>query len=597
MPATITFDASGRPVVSGMTGEDWVTGLYPFSATGRASGGWALDGVPASVAQNTTVSDSATIGGRVYTSSWATILDQQWINLSARGAKGFSNPIDLARHAGEMPSALAGLPSGEGYLAARVGDTTRLWTVCGSGARGSDSATDGEATGAAARSSGTAGVGPRPTPTATGDQAFPRTGRWTMPSLSERVATARQARLEHDVTSLDGLVARSARATMRTGAALSGPAIDRLRTATKAGGDAVFVARDACADAPGPMRCLAQVVTQRTADGDRDPVTGYPAGYGPKEYRAAYGLPASGGAGKTIGISIAYHHPNLPADLANYRKGAGLSACTKANGCLKIVGQNGGAPPTTTNDGWALEANLDVQTASAACPDCKILLVEANSPEDSDLGQANQTAARLGAWVISNSFGRDEATTDPRTAPELVPAGVPLVAATGDWGHGAIYPSTVPSVIGVGGTRLLEAPGSPRGWQESVWNFSGGGCSAVQPKPVWQRAANCFDAKSSTTSVSAVADPATGAAVYFTPLDPALQAGWYVVGGTSLTAPLVAGMSAVTGQRLVDKAIWSGGLATIDIRTGGRTGWCSPTWECTGVAGYDAVTGFGIPRW
>lgn len=603
MPGTITFDAAGRPVVSGWTGEDFVTGMYPFSATRRGTG-WALDTIPAPVAQNTTVSDSATIGGRVFTSSWALILDQEWVSLSARGTKGFGNPINLAGHAGEMPFAMTGLPTGEGYLAGRTsGDATRLWTVCGAGGRSVDpsgaTGVSGDSTGTALPAGGRAGVpsaalGARP-----GAAAGARA--WTLPSLAARVATARQARTGHDVTALDGLISRAERAAARpaatgSGGDLTGPAIDRLRAATRAGADARFVARDACADDPGRMRCLAQVVTQQTADGQRDPVTGYPAGYGPTEYRSAYGLPASGGKGRTVGISIAYHHPNLPADLAAYRAATGMKPCTTANGCLRVVGQTGGKPPTTTNDGWALEAALDVQTVSAACPDCKILLVEANSPSDSDLGQANKTAARLGAWVVSNSFGRDEATSDPQTASGMLPGSVPLVAATGDWGHGAIYPSTIPAVIGVGGTRLLEAPGSPRGWQESIWNFSGGGCSAVQARPAWQRAANCFGATAATTSLSAVADPATGAAVYFTPQDPAIEAGWYVVGGTSLSAPLVAGISAVTGKRLADSTIWSGGAATIDIRTGGRTGWCSPAWECTAVRGYDAVTGFGVPR-
>ena len=42
---------------------------------------------------------------------------------------------------------------------------------------------------------------------------------------------------------------------------------------------------------------------------------------------------------------------------------------------------------------------------STACPYCKILVVEANSPSVSDLARSDDTAARLGAQVISNSYG------------------------------------------------------------------------------------------------------------------------------------------------------------------------------------------------
>ena len=42
---------------------------------------------------------------------------------------------------------------------------------------------------------------------------------------------------------------------------------------------------------------------------------------------------------------------------------------------------------------------------SAACPNCKILLVEATSSSMDDLGTAVNTAASLGASAISNSYG------------------------------------------------------------------------------------------------------------------------------------------------------------------------------------------------
>ena len=45
---------------------------------------------------------------------------------------------------------------------------------------------------------------------------------------------------------------------------------------------------------------------------------------------------------------------------------------------------------------------------SAICPDCNILLVEANSPTFSNLGAAELTAAAAGPVSIGNSYGGAE---------------------------------------------------------------------------------------------------------------------------------------------------------------------------------------------
>ena len=52
----------------------------------------------------------------------------------------------------------------------------------------------------------------------------------------------------------------------------------------------------------------------------------------------------------------------------------------------KQVNQAGNASPLPrANGGWAQEISLDVDMASAVCPNCKILLVEANSNAFTDL--------------------------------------------------------------------------------------------------------------------------------------------------------------------------------------------------------------------
>lgn len=585
VPQALGFDAQGRVVIGGTTGADWVTGLWPYAATRQPDGRWALWKVPSTVAQLSGLRELATVGTRLHAASGGLITGRSYADLSVLRGSAFSNPILPNATANESPWALAGLPTGEGWLATvQNTETSRMWTVCGiPTSRSTDGSEDSAPATVVDAPARTRAPGGTPSP---------------IPDAATRAGVAREARIRHTTTLADGLAEPGSSPSTRGAEPVSGPLVEKLRATARLSSSTVFAARAACDTArPGEHRCLAQVVTTLTSSGHRDPVTGVPVGYGPDQFRAAYGLPSSGGKGRTVAISIAYHHPNLASDLATYRAAAALPACTKANGCLRVVGQSGGRPPTEINDGWAIEATLDVTAVSATCPDCKILLVEANSPSDLDLAAANRTAVRLGAYVVSNSFGRDESVDDPAVAETLVPATVPLAAATGDWGHGAIFPATVPRVIGIGGTRLLEAPGQPRGWAESVWTDSGGGCSALQPRPAWQTASPCFRGTTSTTSLAADADPATGAGVYWTPSDPSTQAGWYLVGGTSLAAPLVAGMSAVTGHRLAEREIWSGGLRTYDVRSGGAIGWCAPTWECTAVAGYDAATGFGVPRW
>ena len=72
--------------------------------------------------------------------------------------------------------------------------------------------------------------------------------------------------------------------------------------------------------------------------------------------------------------------------------------------CFVKVNQNGvaGSYPQA-NGGWAQEISLDLDMASAICPNCNILLVEASSASFTNLGTSVNTAASLGAVAISNS--------------------------------------------------------------------------------------------------------------------------------------------------------------------------------------------------
>src|SRR5438128_2421421 len=154
------------------------------------------------------------------------------------------------------------------------------------------------------------------------------------------------------VAMLASVVAGSATAQSRTGPPHEGP------RAHAAGEDRArgLTSERVCPDMhePGRAYCLAMVpgngqAAKHLRGGQA------PSGYGPQDIRSAYHLP-TGGAGRTVAVTIAYHHPNLEKDLSVFRSQFGLTPCTKANGCLRVISQRGGTDlPTTTDPGWAFE--------------------------------------------------------------------------------------------------------------------------------------------------------------------------------------------------------------------------------------------------
>ena len=126
-----------------------------------------------------------------------------------------------------------------------------------------------------------------------------------------------------------------------------------------------------------------------------------PSGFGPADIADAYKLPTSNGAGRLVAIVDAQDDPNAESDLATYRSQFGLPPCTTANGCFRKINQNGGTSPLpTANAGWAGEIALDIEMVSAACPLCKILLVEATSATIANLGTAVNQAVAQGACHV-----------------------------------------------------------------------------------------------------------------------------------------------------------------------------------------------------
>jgi subtilase family serine protease len=273
-------------------------------------------------------------------------------------------------------------------------------------------------------------------------------------------------------------------------------------------------------------------------------------GYVPSDLRSAYGLPSSGGNGRIVAIVDAYDLMSAASDVAIYRAQFGLPPCTVASGCFKKVDQRGGTAYPKVNIGWDGEIELDMDMVSAICPDCKILLVEADTDNLADLAAAVDTAVSLGAVAVSNSYGGYEWPTEAGQDTHYDHPGVAITASTGDYGYadGVEYPASSPYVMSVGGTSLKRAANA-RGWTETVWGTSptlgtGSGCSAYELKPYWQTDAGCTH--KTTADISAVADPTTGVEVF-----DSTSGGWQVFGGTSVAAPLVAAALALAGRPAV----------------------------------------------
>ncbi len=382
------------------------------------------------------------------------------------------------------------------------------------------------------------------------------------------------------------------------GALSSGAATPALASPGAAAAPASHPTKRVCAQ-PSSSKAAACLAVQRT---DVTPhlagapnVT--PSGYGPAQLQSAYALPsATAGAGQTVAIVDAYDDPNAEADLATYRSQYGLPSCTTANGCFRKVDQRGAGAYPAPNSGWSTEISLDLDMVSAVCPNCGILLVEADDNSIDNLAAAVDEAVALGARYVSNSYATSG--EDPSEAGYDVHyhhPGVAITASSGDAGYQVNYPAASPYVTAVGGTSLVK-DSSARGWSETAWDGAGSGCSQFEAKPAWQSDTGC--AKRTSTDVSAVADPNTGVAVY----DSYQYGGWAVFGGTSVASPIVASVYALAGPPAADtvpasypydsQVVGPGGLNDV---TSGSNGSCSPAYLCTGETGYDGPTGLGSP--
>jgi subtilase family serine protease len=302
-----------------------------------------------------------------------------------------------------------------------------------------------------------------------------------------------------------------------------------------------------------------------------------------------------------VAIVDAYGYPNLERDLATYRSQFGLPPCTSSTGCLKIVNQSGRTRLPAFNLGWAQEQALDVDAVSAACPDCKVVVVQANSPSFIDLGTAVQTAAKIpGVIAISNSYGGPDASDTSYGRYYNFP-GIAVTASAGDSGYqGGSYPASSSYVTAVGGTSLSAATNT-RGWIESAWSGTGSGCSAYNSALPVAASYNTGCAKRAMNDVSAAADPNQGGLAVVYPTSSTASA-WGQFGGTSEASPIIASVYALSGNTGSKAAgVYANSIpyahsGSLFDTTTGNNGNCPTSQWCAAGIGWDGPTGLGTPN-
>ena len=352
-----------------------------------------------------------------------------------------------------------------------------------------------------------------------------------------------------------------------------------------------------CSDAKAKHTASCNAVKLVNPDGFAPTASAPPAtGLTPTGLRDAYKLNGLSAGGRTVAIVDAYGYPSLERDLGVYRSQFGLSACTTANGCLKVINQTGGTSLPRFNAGWAGEQALDVDAVSAAAPDAKIIVVQADSASFADLGTAVQTAAKqAGVVAISNSYGGGDADDATYGAYYNHP-GIAVTASTGDDGYqGGSYPASSSYTTAVGGTSLVASSNS-RGWSESVWSGAGSGCSTYNTALPGAASFSTGCSKRAMADVSAAADPSKGGMAIYYPTSKTAST-WAQFGGTSEAAPIIAAVYALSGNTTgyANAVPYAHPGSLFDV-TSGSNGTCPTTQWCNARAGWDGPTGLGTPN-
>ena len=244
------------------------------------------------------------------------------------------------------------------------------------------------------------------------------------------------------------------------------------------------------------------------------------------------------GKGMTVAVIIAYTYKNLNVDLKTY--------CSKYN-IPYTPATIYTMPGATSNSGWAVEECLDVQMIKTIAPYANIVVIEARSSSTSDLLAAIQKANNLSVKspsnpnpvnVISMSFGESEFSNEASYESYFQAPNVCYVASSGDTAAIVEFPSCLPTVLCISGTTVSFNNSQT---VMTTWNEAGCGISQYITKPAYQSTVNISSTKRTCGDISFVANPNSGVYICY-------GGQFYVVGGTSVSAPVSAGFLAICNQ-------------------------------------------------
>lgn len=333
----------------------------------------------------------------------------------------------------------------------------------------------------------------------------------------------------------------------------------------------------------------------------------------PLQLAQAYNFPSGDGTGQTVGI-VELGGGYDVNDLQNFAKQNGVSAPN-----VTAVGVDGAQNvPDGDPNGADGEVELDIEMAATIAPKAKFNVYFAPNTEQGFVDAINQSV-KDGCGIVSISWGGPETSWSAQGLKSLnsaiqtaSAAGVTVLVASGDDGSNdgvgdnknhVDFPASSPYATGTGGTTLKVSNGKIT--SETVWNdganggAGGGGVSADFTLPSWQKNAKVPAAPAKgggrgVPDVAGDADPETGVNVIIDG-----QTGQ--IGGTSMVAPMWAGMLARVNQNLgknvgyMNPAIYTAPFKAgfHDITSGnnsdGSTGFKAG-------AGWDAASGLGSPN-
>ena len=335
-----------------------------------------------------------------------------------------------------------------------------------------------------------------------------------------------------------------------------------------------------------------------------NPMPWAPCGYQPDQVRNAYGVTgvlAGGidGSGVTVAIVDAYASPTIVSDATTYaQRNDPTHPFKKSKFSQKAYRPfYDGGPNKCDASGWYGEETLDVEAVHTMAPGASIHFVGVKSCNNVDFIPAlNDLVDDHRADIVSNSYGNaGESTGADRNAigrilTQAAIEGIGFYFSSGDSGDesnsgyggpvpAADFPASSPLVTAVGGTSLgVDANGGvvlEQGWTTGVSTFdpttgtytpgprgdflygAGGGPSRVYEQPDYQKgvvpnnlATGIGQPKRRVVpDVGMVGDPNTGFLVGQTQTFPeGVSYDEYRIGGTSLSAPLFAGVMALADQ-------------------------------------------------